>query len=351
MAASVTDKTGWETVTVTLVYSLYNLLLCISGIVIGAIVSRVNPRILMYLGLFLFASGWIVSGWGVMVGSFALFVLGFGFLWGIADGMLYNFNVTKTLKFFPDRKGFASGLMLGGAAIGPVFTAPLANALNASVGIAQACIIIGFIYMGLMFLIGWIVQTPPAGYRPRGWRPPASRPGSPAAGTIDKNWKQMLGTPIFWMLFLIFMIAYTPAMLMLANGAKIGAVQAGLDSSQQVLAISLLAVFNLLGRVSFGALSDKIGRYQTLFLALAILLVTVIIIANLDTPIPFMIAVCSIGACGGAVLVMFPPITSDNFGVKHSVLNYAIMFVAYSTASLLGPQLMGILLKRTKTGQ
>lgn len=342
----VAESTGWETGQITIAFTLYNILLCVFGIGVGAMGPRINARILMYLGATLFAAGWVVTG---LANSLPIFYLGFGILAGIGGGMLYNFNVTNTMKFFPDRKGFASGLLLGGAAIGPVFTAPLANALLDSMDVFRAYIVLGIIYAALMFAVAWIVRIPAPDYQPEGWTAPAPAAGVNTLGN-DVAWREMIKTPTFWMLYLIFILACTPTMMMLSSVARIGGEQAALSPGQSALAVSLLAIFNSFGRLFFGTLSDKIGRYQTLLLALGILTVAVFVISQITQAIPFMIAVCIIGACGGALLVMFPPITSDQFGVKHSGMNYAILFSAYSIASLVGPQLVARFATSTATG-
>ena len=342
----VAQETGWAAGSITLAYTFYNVMLCIFGIVIGAIGTKISPRVLMYVGSTFFVAGWIVTG---LATSLAMFYLGFGILAGIGGGMLYNFTVTNTMKFFPDRKGFASGLLLGGAAIGPVFTAPLATALLGSMSVFRAYIVLGIIYAALMFAVAWIIRTPAPDYKPAGWTPPATAAAT-STGARDVAWREMLKTPTFWLLYVIFVLACTPTMMMLSNVAKIGAEQAALSASQMALAVSLLAICNFLGRLFFGTLSDRIGRYQTLLLALGILTVSVLVISQITSAIPFMLAVCVIGACGGALLVMFPPITSDLFGVKHSGMNYAILFSAYSIASLVGPQLVARFARATSDG-
>ena len=316
-------------------------MVCTFGIVIGSRGNKIKAHLLMYIGSALYAAGWIITGFA---SSIPMFCFGFGIVAGVGGGMLYNFNVTNTIKWFPDRKGFAAGLLLGGSAVGPVFCAPLATSLLNNIDVFYAFTVLGIIYAAIMFAFGWMVHVPKEDYAPKGWE--SSKNTSVIEG---KNWKQMMRTSTFYLLYLVFIFACTPSMMMLGTVASIGQAQAGMTQEMASLAVSLLALSNFGGRIFFGALSDKLGRFVTLLIALLICLVAVLVISQITVPVLFIVVMCCIGACGGALLVMFPPITSECFGVKNSGINYAIMFSAYSIAGLVGPQL--VTYYKTTTGE
>lgn len=330
----VMEATGWSQSSVTLAYTIYNVMVCVMGIVIGTMLGKINIRALVYTGSFLFGLGWVITGFATEVW---MMYLGFGLISGSGAGCLYNFSVTNTTKWFPDKRGFVSGLLLGGAAIGPVFCAPVANYVLASAGVFNAYKIMGIIYLGIMCLVGWMIHTPPEGYVPEGWDPPAAAAASISSEGL--NWKGMLKTPTFWMLYVLFVLACTPTMMMLGCVAKIGQEQAGMSAAQAALSVSLLAIFNFCGRLFFGTVSDKLGRYKTLLIALCINFAAILGLSQMKVAVPFMVVMCLISMCGSALLVMFPPITSEQFGAKHVGLNYSIMFSAYSIAALVGPQI------------
>jgi len=338
----VMQATGWSQGSVTIAYTIYNIMVCVMGIVVGTMLGKISVRALIYTGSILFGLGWIVTGFA---SSVWMMYLGFGFISGAGGGCLYNFSVTNTTKWFPDKRGFVSGLLLGGAAIGPVFCAPVANAVLASGGVFNAYKIMGIIYLSIMLLAGWMVHTPPEGYIPEGWTPPQS-----AASTLFSegvNWRGMLKTPTFWMLYLLFVLACTPTMMMLGCVAKIGQEQAGMSAAQAALSVSLLAIFNFCGRLLFGMVSDKLGRYKTLLIALCINFAAILGLSQMKTAVPFMFVMCLISMCGSALLVMFPPITSEQFGAKHVGLNYSIIFSAYSITGLIGPQIASLFKEKT----
>lgn len=328
------EATGWDQGSVYLAYTLYNIMVCLMGIVVGAVISKLNIRLLCYGGSILFGLGWIITGFAT---ELWMIYVGFGLIAGCGAGALYNFSITTTNKWFPDKKGFVSGLLLGGAAIGPVFCAPVATAILESVGVFSAYKIMGVIYLCLMCAVAWMIHVPAPDYKPEGWNPPVA--SSPVAAE-GLNWKAMLRTKTFYILYCIFVFACTPSMMMLGCVAKIGQEQAGMTAAQAALSVSLLAISNFCGRMFFGTVSDKLGRYKTLLIAMCINFVAILTLSQLSATIPFMAVMCIIGACGGALLVMFPPITGEQFGVKHMGLNYSIMFSAYSIASLVGPQIV-----------
>lgn len=317
--------TGWPQGRISLAFTLYSLLTCVFGIVVGSIGPRINARRLMIIGSLSFVTGWIVTGLSTSV---FMFCLGFGILCGIGGGCLYNFSVTNTMKWFPDKKGMVSGLLLGGAAIGPVFCSPVATMLLNHMTVFNAFIVFGCIYAVLMFSVIWFVKVP------------EKIQTNTNVNVEGCDWKQMLRTPKFYVLYCIFVLACTPYLMMIGAAASIGQLQAGMTPAVASLAVSLLALSNFSGRMIFGALSDKFRRYRTLLCAVLICFVSVILMSRIKTQIPFLINMCVIGACGGALLVMFPPITSDCFGLKNSGMNYSIMFSGYSIGALVGPQLV-----------
>lgn len=324
----VMEATSWSMSAITLSYTLYNIVLCIVGIIVGTFSSKWKPWQIIYTGSVLFAAGWLITAFA---SSVYMMQIGFGIVAGAGGGFLYTYSVTNTLKWFPDKKGFVSGLLLGCAAIGPVFCSPLATAVLERTNVFSAFGVMGIIYASLLLLLGWLIRVPKA-----------ENTAQAANGTSDSRdytWKAMLRTPTFYILYVLFACACTSYMMMLNAAAVIGQEQAGMTAAMAALSVSLLAVCNFAGRMLFGTLSDKIGRYQTLMIAMAINFAATMLMAITHTAVPFLILMCLVGACGGALLVMFPPITSERFGVRHSGLNYSIMFSAYSVAALIGPQI------------
>ena len=328
------DLTDWPMASVALSFTLFSMMLSVPGIIVGTFSHRVPPWSIIYFGSILFSVGWILSGFARSV---TMLQLCFGLISGIGSGAMYNFTITNALKWFPDRRGFAAGLLLGCSAVGPVFCAPVASVIIRNMGVFSTFKILGTFFAILLLSTSWLIRVPPADYRPPNWTP--SPVAAAALNARNYTWKEMLRTSSFYLLFLIFVLACTSSMIMLNLGAVIGQERAGMSMSMATLSVTLLALFNFTGRFLFGALSDKIGRYRTLLIALCFNFVAMLSLSVITTELPFLAMMCLVGACGGALLVMFPPIVSERFGLKHSGLNYSIMFIAYSTAALVAPLL------------
>lgn len=328
------DLTDWSQSAISLAYTVYILMICLVGIAVGALESRLRLRTLVCAGSALFGLGWVVSGFAV---SPAMLCLGFGFLSGGGVGLFYNLAITNILKWFPERKGFASGILLGCAALGPVFCSPVATMLMSNGTVFRALTILGAFYGVLMLSVSWLVREAPP------LPAPQSSPEIGSSHEVDYTWREMLKSPLFYLLYLMFVLACTPNAMMLGAAASIGREQAGMSQALASVAVSLLAVSNFSGRLFFGTLSDHLGRYKTLFLIICILLAAACALPFLTTPIPFLVAMCLVGACGGGgVMVLFPLVSADCFGLRHSGFNYPILFSAYSISCLLGPQLASL---------
>ena len=339
------NLTDWPMASVALSFTIFSVMLSVSGIAVGTFSHRVPPRSIIYFGSALFSLGWIITGFSTNV---TMMQLCFGLISGLGAGAMYNFTVTNALKWFPDRRGFAAGLLLGCSAVGPVVFAPIASSIIANLGVMVTFTILGAFFAVLLLATGWLIQVPPPDYRPPNWTP---SPIAAAALTVrDYTWKEMLRTSTFYLLFSIFVLACTSSMIMLNVGAVIGQEQAGMSVGMATLSVTLLALFNFTGRFLFGAVSDKIGRYRTLLIALCFNFVAMMFLSTITTALPFLAMMCVVGACGGALLVMFPPIVSERFGVKNSALNYSIMFTAYSTAALVAPLLASYYRERGNYG-
>lgn len=325
---------GWDMGQITLAFTLYNVFIAVMGIVVGAVAHKVASAKIVYSGALLYAAGWILTGFAR---SIPMMWLAFGIIAGVGGGMLYNYTVTSVLKWFPDRRGLASGLVIGFAAIGPVFAAPVATAVIESQDVFRGFIALGIIYGVLMLGFGMLIRPPAEGYMPEGWTPPVT--GTGTAIGVQLYWREMLKTRTFWLLFIVFVGAGTSYMMMLGAAATIGQEQAGMSVEMATLSVTLVALFNFVGRMLFGVISDKLGRERTLLLAMVLNVLAMLSMAAVTDSGMFLALMCLVGAVGGALLALFPALVADRFGAKHSTLNYAIMFIAYSVAALIAPQL------------
>ena len=249
--------------------------------------------------------------------------------------MLYNPSLNTALRWYPEKRGTMSGVLLCAASVGPLVTAKAGAILCDQFGI-RGLTFLGISYLIIIWLVGFKMELPEKDWLPTGF--------SQVSANSDSNQnhyapKEMLSTSKFWLLLLLFSIACTGGIMMIGTLSSIGQVQLGMTpvSAANLVAVNLLS--NLCGRLIIGKLCDKWGELETLALIFVLTIISLIGLSfSYSLPI-FIFFLIILGASFGGVLVVFPPLTSKTFGMKHSGVNYGIMFFGYSIGALLGPQI------------
>jgi OFA family oxalate/formate antiporter-like MFS transporter len=226
-----------------------------------------------------------------------------------------------------------------------------------------------FMWLGLIFLVAVVVgaqfmQNPPAGYKPEGWNPPQPAAGATAV-KADYTWQEMLGTPQFWLLWVTYVAGCTAGLMVIMNVTNVWQSFSFLDlvKSSPTLnkdavagvlgacatAVMLVAVFNALGRIVWGKVSDSIGRKGTLVIMFALAGLAMLALNWLSSYALYVTGVSLVGFCFGGFLALYPAVTADYFGTKNVGANYGFMFSTYGAGGLLGPwlapKLMSVLQK------
>ena len=260
---------------------------------------------------------------------------------------------------------------MAGFGAGAFFFAPLAKGLISGVryellGVAlfplpELEVFNTFLALGVIFLIAVVVgarflQNPPAGYVPAGWTPQ-----QPAQGTAQKEYftpTEMLRTPMFWLLWLTYFAGCTAGLQVIMKASPIwqsfafGSMTppiAEVDfqriTTAGAMAVSILAIFNSLGRILWGKVSDSMGRKRTLVTMFTICGLAMVALDGLRTYPLYLSGICIVGLCFGGYLALYPAVTADLYGTKHLGVNYGWMFSAYGVGGLVGPFLAAWLMK------
>lgn len=164
--------------------------------------------------------------------------------------------------------------------------------------------------------------------------------GQKNTAITDKNWKEMLHTPVFYVMLIMLFFGAILGMMAISQASNIAQNMIGMTSAEAA-AVSVLALFNTFGRIIAGMISDRIGCINTLtgVFVIAIIAMGLLFISN-NIPV-FYAGICLVGVCFGAFMGVYPSFTSSQFGAKYSGVNYGIMFVGFNAAGLLGPIIMG----------
>lgn len=329
------EAKGWSQTEVAFAYSFYLVMVCLTGFVCGWLQKRVNPRPLTLIAGTLFGLGFILTSFAQNIPQLYFF---FSIIGGTGNGFIYNTAVTTAQRWYPDKRGLASGLCIGGAGLAPVIFAPLGNYFIEAFSVTTSFLIVGIIIVVLYWIFASLLRVPEPGWKPEGWEPPAELGESNCIS--DLKTPQMLKQPLFWCMWLVLMSACTSGTMMTGNASNIGQELADLTASEGALLVSLMAVGNFAGRFGFASLSDKIGRHATLIIMLAInCVVMLFLLPNAHSFLTFTACILVIGACFGGSMATMASLCGDNFGTANYGQNYAFLYSGFTMSSFTGSAL------------
>ena len=323
----------------------------------GRVLPRVGPRSLSIAGGLLLGAGYILGG--LFGASFWVQLMCIGILAGAGIGLAYVVPISVCVKWFPDKKGLITGLAVAGFGFGATIWVKLAGSwfgglLNTSnvfglPSVQSVFVIYGIALMCLVLLGSVVMINPPEGYQPAGWVPPTSEHGD-HEGALEFRARDMLRTKQFYMLWSVFMFAgiaglmviYCIKLFGIDALAHNGIVDAGAITGT---AMAWYAIFNGLGRIAWGSISDRFGRRPTIIFMSVLqgvtMLLTYHVFIAFGMVYGFIFAAALIGFNYGGSFALFPAITADYFGNRNVGSNYGWIFTAYGVAGLAGPLLAG----------
>ena len=310
--------------------------------------DRSGPRPVAVTGGILIGAGFILS---YFLGSTVIgLVIAFGIVAGIGMGGAYVTPLATTIKWWPDRRGLMTGLVVMGMGAGSIIGGIGGAYLIGKIGVLQTFLVFGIGFGAVITTAGFFLRNPSPGYKPKGWVPPIAASNAPVPSLENYSPRQMMKTVQFYLLWLAFLIGSGVGLMVISSNSPIGQEMAGLSPITAGTAVMILAIFNGLGRPSFGAISDKIGRKNSLLIAFAIEIVAlVLILPNAGSFAVYAIGVSLIGFSYGGFLGLMPSLTADFYGTKNIGLNYAWVYTAWGTAGVLGP-IVGVQV-RAATGE
>jgi MFS family permease len=358
-----TASCDWRISDLGWIYTLFFVLLGSSAAVFGGWVERAGPRKAGVVSALCWSGGMLVSAGGVFLHQLWLMWLGSGVIGGIGLGLGYISPVSTLIKWFPDRRGMATGMAIMGFGGGAMIGAPLADWLMnlfrtpASVGVWQTLVTLALLYLAFMLGGALGYQIPPAGWRPPGWTPPAARAMVTSRHVHLRNAHR---TPQFWLIWAVLclnvsagigMIGMASPMLQEIFGGSLiarpdlGFVQLDEEQRKAVAAIAagftgFLSLFNIGGRFFWASLSDKIGRkttYYTFFGLGVCLYALAPSAAHVGNRALFVLMFGVILSMYGGGFATIPAYLADLFGTQFVSAIHGRILTAWSTAGIVGP--------------
>lgn len=328
------NQFGWSTSDFSMAYTIYMFIYCAVGFIGGILAEKLQPRVAIYMGLALFAGGWVLTGFA---NTIPFLYVAYGVIAGAGAGMIYPACLPTALKWFPDKSGSISGLVQAGAACGPFIMSPVAQMLISTYGAQTACKILGVIFLIGVGAVAWMIVPCPDGWTPEGWTPSTTQ--SKELNTKDYNIPQMVKTPIFWVLVVMFIFANAAGTMMVSATSPIAQKQIGLNAMSAALCVSLMTLFNMFGRISFGFIYDKLKGWNSLILVLLINGISMLMLTMARSYAYFILCIALVGFSFGGLLVVFAPMVKIIFGSKYYNRNYGLIFIGYGIGAFVGPKI------------
>lgn len=334
----ITSQFGWELSSVQLTFSIAILFLGLSAAFLGHYVEKHGPRKAGILSSIFFGVGITGSGLAISMESLPLLYICYGVLGGIGLGVGYITPVSTLVKWFPDRRGLATGLAIMGFGFASMIAGPIIQALIESVGIANTFFILGIIYFVVMFASAQYLAPPPQGWVPAGYSAQASE----GQKQIKKDLCQLTAneavkTRRFYWLWLMLFINVTCGIAIISVASPMAQEIAGMSVGMAATMVGLNGLFNGAGRIGWASLSDYIGRANTYTAFFAIQIVLFFLLPNLTIQTLFMIAMFIIMTCYGGGFSSIPAYIGDLFGTKQLGAIHGYILTAWVAAGLAGP--------------
>ena len=322
-ANPLSSQTGWTMPQIMMAFTINSAIGPIPMILGGYLVDKGFVKWTIALGAFVFALGFFLTGF---VSSPIMLYLTYGLMAGLGQGFAYSGALSNILRLFPDKRGLASGILTAGMGFAAVIASPIASYLIQSHDAKFAFRAIGLAYLIIVGLASFFIKPAPAGYKPEGWEPPAQIQNN---GSINRNWLQMLKTPVFYIVISMFFVGAFSGLMIASQASPIGQTMFGLAPATAALYVSLYSISNSSGRLIWGTVSDKIGRSKTLMIIFSVVAFSLFILTIIPGQFGFSLGIIGLGICFGGVMGVFPSIVMENYGPANQGVNYGIVFTGY----------------------
>jgi MFS family permease len=359
-----TTTCDWKVASLGWMYTLFFVFLGVSAAIWGGWLERVGPRKAGFVSALCWCGGLFLGAIGILTHQLWLMWLGSGVIGGVGLGLGYISPVSTLVKWFPDRRGMATGMAIMGFGGGAMIGAPLANMLMdyfktpTSVGVWETFVAMGVIYFVFMMIGAFRYRIPPAGWRPEGWTPPDKSNAMISQNNVHLD--DAHKTPQFWLIWWVLCLNVSagigvigmasPMLQEIFAGTLIGLPDVGFNAltAAQKTTIAgiaagfagLLSLFNIGGRFFWASLSDKIGRkntYYCFFLLGIALYALAPTFAAMGSKLLFVVGFGIILSMYGGGFATVPAYLADMFGTQFVGAIHGRLLTAWSTAGIIGP--------------
>ncbi|WP_298345368.1 OFA family MFS transporter [uncultured Algibacter sp.] len=322
------------------------LLLGLSAAFLGRWVEKVGPKVSGTTAGIFYGVGILGSGLAVQLESLWLFYLCYGVIGGIGLGLGYITPVSTLVKWFPDRRGLATGMAIMGFGFAALIFGPVMQSLFESVGVSNAFYILGLIYMVLILSSARYIERPPEGYLPDGFKPGEGKTIKKDMANITAN--EALKTPRFYYIWVMMFINIACGIAIISAASPMMQEKLNYSPMEAAAIVGLIGVFNGLGRIMWSTLSDYLGRANTYIIFFAFQILAFYFLPQISMELAFLIVLFTVITMYGGGFATLPAFLGDLFGTKQLGAIHGMVLAAWGLAGVVGPTIYDMV--KTATG-
>lgn len=326
----------WDNKGAALTFSVLLGVLTLGSTIGGLIQDRFSPKPVIIGGGFILGLGFFLASFATAQAPWVMW-LTYGIIGGFGMGTTYTTTIAVCQKWFPDKRGLITGIIVAALGFGGLVFTPIAKTLIGSSGVMSTFKWFGIIFVIVTFIGAFFIKNPPAGYKPAGWTPPVKKEG--AAHVQDFTPAQVLKTPQFYMITITLMLA-SAAGLMVIPFAKILGISGGLPDAVAISGVMVISGFNSAGRLFWGWASDRLGRKNTLLILLLLAGTSILFVAAAKMYM-ILVLIAIVGFSYGGFLGVFPALTADFFGTKSMGVNYGMVLLGFGIGAVASSYVAG----------
>lgn len=332
----VDQEMGWGRTRISFAVSVLLLSFSVFMAIGGYLEKKIGPGKTACLGGVLVGLGWILASFAQSPPSLYLC---YGVIAGIGTGLSYMPAISTGLKWFPGRKGLIGGIIAFGFGFGAAFLSPLITKLINLYGWRTTMTLCGIFFGSIIVIAAQFLKASPVQNSAKSGASEDEDAFSPA---------EMLKTRSFQVIFLTYLISMIAGMMTIGHLAAF-IVDKNFDAMQGAVVLTILSIFNGIGRIAFGHTSDLLGCKNVLVVLFILLGLSMLVLYHLSGLLVIYILSAAIGLCFGGFLAVYPSLTAEYFGWRDFAINYGLVFIGYGIGCFLGPLIGGWVHDTTKS--
>lgn len=337
----IAEQMGWSDSKITIAFTIMMGLAGFAAALFGNFVEKQGPRRSAMLAAVLFGLGQAGAGVAILVDSVVLYWLTYGLLSGLGMGIGYIAPVSTLVKWFPDRRGLATGMAVLGFGAGSLITAPVAVSLMSAVGISNTYFILGASYFTFMMLGALYIAPPPRDYTVAGMEAVVAKGSKKTTADLAQlSAREAVKTKRFWMLWTMHLVSVTAGIMMISVASPMAQEIAGLSVAGAATMVGIMGLFNGGGRLIWAAASDYLGRANVFILFFAAEVVIFFLLPMTTNTLIFQLFIFLVVSFYGGGFSNLPAFAGDMFGTKQLGAIHGYLLTTWSLGGIFGPMIV-----------